>query len=239
MLVYEVVLGLQRYESEWILKRSYIVTVINLLNVHSSVVLEACVETINESMLAEQRGASRLELCANLDQDGTTPDEKLIKDVLHAVQIPVKVMIRPRGGNFVYNREEFENMLHSIEKCQSLGVSEIVTGILRPDNSLDVERIRQLATAAAPMSVTIHKCIDLVPDIFEAIKQLKRIPGIRSVLSSGKADNAIEGTEVLRQMLPACGERLTLIVAGKVTQENLKILVRDIGTREYHGRKIV
>jgi copper homeostasis protein len=203
------------------------------------ITLEACVDSIESAVHAETAGAHRLELCANLHLEGTTPDPELIKAVLSQVQIPVKVMIRPRGGDFVYTDGEFDEMLDSIRECKSLGVPGIVTGILLKDNTLDINRLTLLAEAAGPMPVTIHKCIDLVADVFETIEQLKEISGIRSILSSGQADTAMEGTALLKRMFHACDKRLTLIVAGKVVQENLPQLISTIGAGEYHGRRIV
>lgn len=201
--------------------------------------LEACVDSLESAILAEQRGAHRLELCANLHLDGTTPDPDLIRAVLAAVRIPVKVMIRPRGGDFVYSTDDFNEMLKSVEICKTLGVEEIVSGILHSDSSLDIDRIKTLTAVASPMEVTIHKCIDLVPDVFNAIEQLKRIPGISGILSSGQASTAIQGADKLREMLRACESHISLIVAGRVTQENLKELISVIGAKEYHGRRIV
>lgn len=196
-------------------------------------------ENLDEALHAQRHDASRLELCANLDLQGTTPDTALILQVISAVHIPVKVMIRPRGGDFVYAEREFDEMVAAIKECKSLGVPEIVTGVLRIDNTLDIERIAFLAEAAYPMPVTIHKCIDLVPDILEAIEELKQIPRVNSILSSGQAETAALGVGMLKRMLLACGERLTLIVAGKVTQENLPGLVSATGAWEFHGKRIV
>ena len=205
----------------------------------SNIVLEACVDSLEQATRAERMGAHRLELCANLHLDGTTPDRETIEAVIGEVSIPVKVMIRPRGGDFIYTEDEFNQMLESIRMCKERGVPEIVTGVLDGQNALDVKRIEALANAASPMRVTIHKCIDVVPDVFVAIEQLKNIPGIHAVLSSGQSVDAISGAERLQQMLLACGDQLTLIVAGKVTRENLEFLIREIGAMEYHGRKIV
>lgn len=201
--------------------------------------MEACIESVHDAIYAEHHGATRLELCACLDQDGTTPDITIAQEILKTVNIPVKVMIRPRAGSFVYNDSEFAEMLNAIKIFKTAGIKEIVTGILYQDNTLDIGRLRQLSDIASPMSITIHKCIDLVPDIFSAIEELKRIPGIRSILSSGQEATAMEGAVRLKMILDACGEQLTLIVAGKVTQENLADLVVKIGAKEYHGRRIV
>lgn len=208
-------------------------------NRESRITKEACVDSIEGAVHAETVGAHRLELCSNLHLDGTTPDVDLIREVLSQVRIPVKVMIRPRGGDFVYTDKEFDEMLQSIHDCKTLGVAEIITGVLKKDNTLDIERIDALARTSQPLKVTIHKCIDLVPDVFEAIEQLKEIRGVTSILSSGQAATAMEGAELLQQIHIACADRLTVIVAGKVTHDNLDQLHDLIGASEYHGRKIV
>jgi copper homeostasis protein len=202
-------------------------------------ILEACVDSVESAKHAERHGAHRLELCGELHLDGTTPGIELIQEVLNTVQIPVKVMVRPRGGDFVYDDKEFQEMLDAISLCKALGIPEIATGILKADKTLDIGRIEKLAQYAAPIKVTIHKCIDLVPDLMNDLQALKRIPGVTSLLSSGQAPTALLGADLLKQMQEECGETLTLIVAGKVTQENLTELRQLTGAREFHGRQIV
>jgi len=201
--------------------------------------LEACVDSVERAILAEENGAHRLELCVNLHLDGTTPDPDLIQAVLQSVNIPLKVMIRPRGGDFVYSAADFDQMVRSIHLCKSFGIPEVATGILRHDRQLDLPRISRLAEAAAPMSLTIHKCIDMVPDVLDAIARLKTMPGVTHILSSGQTQTAWEGRLLLQKMGMACNGALTLIVAGKVTRENLQEHITAIGAQEYHGRRIV
>lgn len=196
-------------------------------------------DSVDAAKRAVKRGAHRLELCTNLHLDGTTPVTSDIRAVQRAVRIPVKVMIRPRAGDFVFSDVDFARMFASIQMCKSLGIPEIATGILHQDNTLDMRRLSLLADAAYPMRVTVHKCIDRTPDILSAIEQLKSIPNVTHVLSSGQADTAEQGAGMLKKMLGVCGTRLTLIVAGKVTQENLATLMDKIGASEYHGRNIV
>lgn len=201
--------------------------------------LEACVDSAQSAKHAEEYGAHRLELCGELHLDGTTPGVELIQEVLNTVQIPVKVMVRPRGGDFVYSDDAFQEMLDAISSCKALGISEIATGILKGDKTLDIGRIEKLAQHAAPIKLTIHKCIDLVPDMMHEIRALKQISGVTSILSSGQAPTALLGADLLKQMQEECGENLTLIVAGKVTPANLKELRQLTGAREFHGRHIV
>ena len=200
---------------------------------------EACVETFEQTRKAVQNGAHRIELCGDLSVGGITPDFELIEKILEEVSISVKVMIRPRGGDFVYSEAELMQMKRSIRRCQEIGVEEVVFGVLLPDGTLDVDCIADLAREAAPMKVCIHKAIDETPDPVQEIEQLKAIPNVISILTSGKSARAKEGIPLLKQMLVACGDRLQLIVAGKVTDMNLSTLHNEIGAAEYHGRKIV
>ncbi|GAO29836.1 copper homeostasis protein CutC [Geofilum rubicundum] len=132
----------------------------------ASIILEACVETLEQCITAEQKGAGRVELCDRLDLDGTTPSEDLIRAVKKALKIPIRVMIRPRGGDFIYTPAELDQMRQSILLCQDIGVDGVVLGILNKDNELDLEAMRPLIELAKPLNVVIHKAIDDTPDTF-------------------------------------------------------------------------
>lgn len=202
-------------------------------------IIEACVETLKEAVSAEQNGAHRLELCSRLDLDGLTPDIELTKQVLEKVSIPVKVMIRTRGGDFVYSDEEIESMKNEISIFKMMGVQGVVFGMLMDDNNLNLDQIKQLAELASPLEVTIHKAIDETPDILSATIELIEIGNITSILSSGGASTAIKGKEILRKMIETTGASITIIPAGSITDSNLNQVHQLIRAREYHGRRIV
>jgi copper homeostasis protein len=210
-----------------------------LLNHPDNILLEACVETLEEAIAAERLGAHRLELCARLDLDGITPPVDLIRHVREAVQIPVKVMIRPRAGNFIYTSGELELMKRDIMICKSLGIHGVVIGLLDENNQLDLESIYLLADLAAPMNVTLHKAIDLCNDPVREIRSLKKMRKVHAVLTSGKMPTAQEGQGLIRSLIHEAGKDLTIIAAGKVTSKNLGELHTLIEAKEYHGRHIV
>ena len=135
--------------------------------------LEACVETLEEAILAEKKGANRLEICSRLDLDGLTPDVKLIKKALKIISIPIKVMIRQRSGNFVYSEEEILAMKNQINIFKSIGVMEVVFGALNINNEIDIKVTNRLAKYAFPMKVTFHKAIDQTANILSAIENIK------------------------------------------------------------------
>lgn len=203
-----------------------------------NIILEACVETYEQCVNAEKQGAGRLELCDRLDVGGTTPPEELIRKVKAAVNIPIRVMIRPRGGNFVYTAEELEEMRNAIIMCKNIGVDGIVLGILTSANTLDIETMKPLIELAKPLNVVIHKAIDDTANPLEEMNRLQEIYGIDAILTSGKMATAKEGAPLLRQMV-ANQKHTKIIAAGKVTNQNLEEIKNAIGASQYHGKKIV
>lgn len=210
-----------------------------ILRMDQNILFEACVETRDEAILAERMGAHRIELCSRLDLDGLSPDKELIKKVTSAVGIPVKVMIRPRSGSFIYNLDELNTIKDSIQFCKNNGVQGVVFGMLDKKNMLQYEQIEMLSKLASPLEVTIHKAIDRTPDPVASVSGLLQIENITSVLTSGGAESAFDGYKIIKEMMRAAKEKITIIAAGKITKSNLVEVHQLIGAREYHGRKIV
>jgi copper homeostasis protein len=204
----------------------------------SNIILEACVETFEQCVNAEKQGAGRLELCDRLDLGGTTPSEELIKRVKAAVNIPIRVMIRPRGGNFTYTPEELDEMRQSILMCRRIGVDGIVLGILTHDNHLDIDTMKPLIELAKPLNVVIHKAIDDTENPLAEMDRLQQIDGVDAILTSGKMATALEGAPLLRKMV-ANQKHIRIIAAGKVTNQNIDDVKEAIGASQYHGKKIV
>lgn len=205
----------------------------------NKLIIEACVETLEEAVMAQKKGASRLELCSRLDLDGLSPSPELTKQVLQKVSTPVKVMIRPRGGDFIYSEEDLEAMKKEISLFKEMGVQGVVFGMLDRENKLNIVQIKQLADLALPLEVTIHKAIDETPEILSATTELMKVGSITSILTSGGAATAIKGKEMLKKMIQIAGTSLAIIPAGRITDSNLNEVHQLIGAREYHGRRIV
>ena len=204
-----------------------------------NIVKEACVERLDEAILAEKNGANRIELCSRLDLDGLTPHRKMIKDVINSVKIPVKVMIRPRGGNFVYHDQELDVMKDDILYCKRVNVSGIIFGVLKEDKTVDLLATRLLSDMASGLEITFHKAIDEVSSIFPELDRLRSIQAVTNVLTSGGADSAMEGCDTIKEMVNRYKGQLTIIAAGKITEQNIVKVHELTGAEEYHGRKIV
>jgi len=200
---------------------------------------EACVESFEEALLAEQRGAERIELCSDLANDGLTPSPELMRKTCASLKIPVMVMIRPRTGNFVFSEKEIDQMKTEIDLAKKVGAAGMVFGLLTPENKIDVENTRLLAKYAQPLPVTFHKAIDELENPEEGIRALKEIKGIKRILTSGGKATAKEGAETIRKMREAAGQNLIILVAGKVTNENVEEIQQLTGAEEFHGRRIV
>ena len=199
---------------------------------------EVCVESYQETIAAIAAGATRIELCENLSCGGTTPSYGTIKQVTEKLNVPVMVMIRPRGGDFCYSEEEYEIMKYDIQVCRQLKVTGVVFGLLNQDHTIDVGRTARLVEIAQPLQVTFHKAIDETNDLLLAVSQLKET-GVNRILTSGGEATALEGSQILNEMIKIAGNQLKIIVAGKVTWENFEEIRKLIPFSDYHGRRLV
>lgn len=202
-------------------------------------IIEACVETLDQSVMAQNNGAHRLELCDRLDLGGLSPSISLIEQVLDKVFIPIKVMVRSRSGDFIYSKKEVDEMIAYIKKVSSLGINEFVFGCMTVDLSLDLAAINRITESCPDGIFTIHKAIDACNDPVLEIEGLKDIGNIKYILTSGGAATALEGQKVLREMIVVARPEITIIAAGKVTRNNLEEVDGSVKTTEYHGRRIV
>ena len=205
----------------------------------SSPILEVCVETIQQGLLAENNHADRIEFCHRLDLGGVTPDHDLIRSAVNTIKIPVKIMIRPRGGDFIYSDSEVDRMKSDIKYCKSIGVEEVVLGALNEDGEVDNRLTQRLAKLAFPMKVTFHKAIDAVNNFMSSLKTLSTMENIDSVLTSGTKENALSGKEYIKLASKEFSGLLNIIAAGSITNQNLKEIHSELNMKEYHGKKIV
>lgn len=200
--------------------------------------IEACVENINEALRAESLGANRVELCENLRVGGTTPSAGSIAITNKILKIPIMVLIRPRGGNFIYSRNEIEVMKHDIEVCKKIGVRGVVIGALTKEHAIDINLVNDLVNLARPMEVTFNKAIDNTFNILEEFKNLLKTD-VDRVLTSGGAKTAFDGRNIINEMVKISNGKIKVISAGKVHRPDLPELQKIINSNEFHGKKIV
>jgi copper homeostasis protein len=198
---------------------------------------ESCVDSVEAAIASERGGAGRVELCADLEIGGTTPDLGLIAACVEAVTIPVFVMVRPRGGDFVYDGREISEMAADIRAAAMAGAHGVVFGALRADGAIDDEAMRRLIYTAKAMPVTCHKAIDASRDPGEALDALLAL-GVDRVLTSGGALTADDGAATIAAMVLRAGDALTVMAGGRVRADTVADLVRRTGVREVHARLI-
>ncbi|WP_407572036.1 copper homeostasis protein CutC [Deinococcus altitudinis] len=194
---------------------------------------EVCVESIDAVVTAQDHGADRVELCASLPEGGLTPSLGVIRGALEVARVPVHVMIRPRGGDFLYSDSEYASVLTDLRFMREVGVPGVVLGCLTPDAQVDTARLRELVCGAGEMSVTFHRAFDLVADPFRALEDLIAC-GVRRVLTSGQQPTALLGQECLRTLVQQAGERIVILGCGGVRPGNVAAVLGATGLREIH-----
>jgi copper homeostasis protein len=199
------------------------------------VLVEACVDSVESALAAERGGAGRLELCDALFDGGTTPSAGMIGACRDRVSIPVFVIIRPRGGGFVYSESELDVMRRDIIAARGLGADGVVIGAMRPDGSVDEAQTRSLVDTAGKLPVTFHRAFDTAPDLAAALEALVAA-GVSRVLSSGGAPTAHEGANALSALVRQAGDRLVVMAGGGVREENVRDIIATTGVREVHVR---
>ena len=196
--------------------------------------LEITVESLDTALAAERGGADRIELCAELAHGGVTPPIATLRKVHDEVEIPVFAIIRPRAGNFVYTEAEFAAMLRSIAAVRDLGLDGVAIGILRADNTVDIERTCELSDAARPLEVTFHRAFDATPDVLRALEDVL-LTGATRILTSGGAAAAPEGSTTLRKLVAAAGDRITIMPGSGLHSGNIAKIAAETCAKEFHS----
>ncbi len=201
-------------------------------------ILEACCVSAEEARRAISRGASRIELCAEIEVGGVTPSDGEIRATV-ALGAPVNVLVRPRGGDFVYTAGEEEEMAEAIGRAALLGAAGVVIGALRGDGSIDTDMISRLVALAKEkgLSVTFHRAFDECRDPFEALEEIISL-GCDRLLTSGRKPSAYEGLDLLSSLVKSAGDRITIMPGAGITPDNLAEIEKITGAVEFHGTKI-
>jgi copper homeostasis protein len=197
--------------------------------------VEAAVDTLESAHCAERAGAGRIELCASLSDGGTTPSAGLMAAVVERCRIPTFVLIRPRGGSFVYSEREIEVMLRDIELAKAMGASGIVTGALTADGRIDLKQTRALVRGAADLTVTFHRAFDFATKSTESLEELIDA-GVSRVLTSGGANTALEGAPRISALVNQARGRIGIVAGGGIRENNVHEVIALTGVKEVHAR---
>jgi copper homeostasis protein len=194
---------------------------------------EICVDSIDGAVAAERGGGNRIELCDNLLEGGTTPSFGIIRRAVETLEIPVNVIIRPRGGDFCYSQNEFAAMKYDIQVVKELGANGVVIGLLQENGEIDAERTRDLVELARPLNVTFHRAFDMARDPYKALEVLIDL-GIDRVLTSGQEASVLEGLDTIKALVQQAGDRIIVMPGGDITDRNFTKIAKPSGAREFH-----
>lgn len=198
----------------------------------SKIIVECCANSVQSAINGQAGGAERIELCASLEQGGTTPSAASICLAREVLDIDLYVLIRPRVGNFVYSELEMEEMLEDIEFCKEVGCEGVVIGVLDSNGRVHKKQMQKLIQAAKPMGITFHRAFDVAADAKQALNDIIAL-GCDRLLTSGQAPKAIDGIKTLKSLVEQAEGKIEIMVGSGVNANNC-ISFYPIGIRQYH-----
>lgn len=198
-------------------------------------IIEICANSAMSCLEAEKGGAARVELCAGIPEGGTTPSYGEVRTAIEITDlIDINIIIRPRGGDFLYTPEEVQSMLYDIEMAKELGVHGVVFGCLNPDGEVDMTLLKRLMKAAKPLSVTFHRAFDVCRDPFKALEQLIEA-GCDRILTSGQQPDAVAGIPLLAELVKRADGRIIIMPGSGVREYNIAQIEQETGAKEFHS----
>jgi copper homeostasis protein len=199
--------------------------------------LEIACFDFQSALNAEKGNADRIELCDDAKSGGITPKLEIVKLVLSSVFIPVYIMIRPRGGDFIYSDEEFNQMKKDIIDFKNEGAKGFVFGILSKNNTVDKDRCKELVNVVSPLPCTFHRAFDEAANVEQALEDIIKC-GFKTILTSGQMPKAVDGIDTLGKLIQQANNRITIMPGGGVRSENLSFLKNKLSTDWFHSSAI-
>lgn len=196
--------------------------------------LEICANSIQSAIAAEQGGADRIELCANLAEGGTTPSYGQIKWCVENLKLEVWPIIRPRGGDFLYTDAELECILEDISYCKQIGCHGIVTGLLNADGTIDTERCAKIIAMASPLPVAFHRAFDMSNNLSKSLETIIQLGFVR-ILTSGGKENAFAGANEIAKLVLQANGRIEIMPGAGVTAKNITEIARITKANCFHS----
>ncbi len=199
----------------------------------ADIILEVCVDSVESAIAAQAGGADRIELCGSLITGGLTPSPALFRAVKQAVDIPVRVMIRPRFGDFCYSSHEYEIMCEEVSMFCNMGADAIVSGCLTKNGEVDITMMQRLVKLAGSREFTFHRAFDVTKDPYKALDEIKAL-GIGTILTSGQKNSFVEGRELIKNLVHLAGDEVVIMAGAGVSPASLEQYANYVGARAYH-----
>ena len=195
--------------------------------------LECCVDSVESAIAAKKGGADRIELCSALVIGGLSPSQALYQKIREQVDIPIRVLLRPRFGDFCYTGFEHEILKEEIRSFRKLGADGIVIGTMKPDGTLNLEQMKELMEEAQGMPVTLHRAFDMCQDPFVTLEESKKL-GISTILTSGQKNTCVDGVELLKELVEKAQGETEILIGGGVDASVLPMLAEKTKAKAYH-----
>jgi len=197
--------------------------------------LEIAVFSVEAAVTALKAGAHRIEFCENPQEGGTTPSYGSLKTLRSFTTQPVFPIIRPRGGDFLYSRSEFEVMKSDLLIVKELGYLGAVIGLLNADGSIDTNRTKELVDIAGPsMQISFHRAFDRCKDPIKSVEDIIAT-GCKIILTSGQVPNAVDDLPLLKKLVEQAGDRIIIMPGSGVRSNNIKEIIQATGAKEIHS----
>jgi copper homeostasis protein len=200
--------------------------------------LEIACFDLESVIIADAAGANRIEICDNLAEGGTTPSWEMVLEAKDRIKTDLFVMIRPRGGDFCYNEDEFEQMKNDIVMFKRLGVQGYVFGILTKDHEVDIERNKDLIAFAHPFPCTFHRAFDRTKDVYQSLETIISL-GFQTILTSGAAENVLDGMNTLKVLVNKANGRIAIMPGGGLRSSNIALIKKKTAAHYFHSSAIV
>ena len=200
--------------------------------------LEIACFNLKSALIAQENGADRVELCANMKEGGTTPDFKIAEQARKELDIDLNVMIRPRGGDFVYTDAEFEQMKSEIVALKKLNIDGFVFGILDREGNVNMDQNQELVALADPIPCTFHRAFDVVNNVYQSLENVIEC-GFKTILTSGQKENVVEGITILAELVKKANNRIVIMPGGGLRSTNIGLLKQKTNATFYHSSAIV
>lgn len=205
-----------------------------------SYLLEVCADSVESAVKAQEGGADRVELCSGLVIGGLSPSPAMFRQIRMYTDLKIRVLLRPRFGDFCYDKYEFLTLKEETEMFRDLGADGVVIGCLRPDGMPDMEQMEELVKAAGPVGITMHRAFDVCRDPYEALEQCISL-GIDTILTSGQKSSAWQGKELLADLEKRAAGRIAIMAGAGIGPEVIEKLAPYAGIRAFHmsGKKVI
>lgn len=195
--------------------------------------LECCVDSVESAIAAKKGGADRIELCSALVIGGLSPSQALYQKIREQVDIPIRVLLRPRFGDFCYTDFEHEIIKEEIKSFRNLGADGIVIGTMKPDGTLNLEQMKEFIEEAQGMPVTLHRAFDMCKDPFVTLEEVRKL-GISTILTSGQKNTCVDGIELLKELVEKAQGETEILIGGGVDASVIPMLAEKAKAKAYH-----